>query len=73
ANEHWSQEDVNGRLRARLFSATDAMVERWRRFPPGDAAGGAEENTPRLDLRTAALVEAVERVARATLKRGIWP
>ncbi|MEN8176900.1 MAG: Glu/Leu/Phe/Val dehydrogenase, partial [Pseudomonadota bacterium] len=33
ANEHWSQEDVNGRLRARLFSATDAMVERWRRFP----------------------------------------
>jgi glutamate dehydrogenase/leucine dehydrogenase len=65
-NEQWELETVNQKLRNKLFQATDAVVERWRRFPPQSAE-------LRTDLRTAAWVEAIDRVARVTLKRGIWP
>jgi hypothetical protein len=30
-------------------------------------------NSSPMDLRTAALLVAIERVARVTLERGIWP
>jgi glutamate dehydrogenase (NAD(P)+) len=67
-NQDWPLEEINERLRAQLVRATDRAVERWRRFPAeGDAPPGAR------DLRTAALVVAIERLARVTLQRGIWP
>ena len=38
--------------------------------PFGGAKGGV---LPQVDLRTAALVVAIERVARVAVERGIWP
>jgi glutamate dehydrogenase/leucine dehydrogenase len=60
--------------------AVDAVVECWRqlRTETGqeDHAGGGDDtktSDTSVDLRTAALVVAVRRVAKATLQRGIWP
>jgi glutamate dehydrogenase (NAD(P)+) len=64
----WPLDEINGRLRARLFSATDRVVGRWRALPEACAEGGLCT-----DLRTAALVEALDRLAKVTLQRGIWP
>ncbi len=80
-NEKWALEDVNRRLKRRIRRAVDDVVRCWQELDlPTDLTperGG--EGTPvavsrdRVDLRTAALVVAVRRVARATLERGIWP
>ena len=64
----WPLEEINGRLRARINSATDRVVARWRTFPAD--CGDGKLCT---DLRTAALVEAVERLAHVVAQRGIWP
>jgi len=86
-NEEWDLEEVNRRLRQRLRRGVDSVVECWREIKSGatlpldnhqePAAGSGASEAPRVkrtpDLRTAALVVAVRRVARATLKRGIWP
>ena len=64
----WPLDEINGRLRARLFSATDRVVGRWRSLPEA-----CEEGSLCTDLRTAALVEALDRLAKVTLQRGIWP
>ncbi len=82
-NEEWDLAEVNRRLRQRLRRGVDAVVECWREIKAGatlpleGAAEPAEAPPPTIcripDLRTAALVVAVRRVARATLQRGIWP
>lgn len=69
-NQNWELEEVNRKLRDKMFKATDAVVERWRRFPSDTDQTDTDLRT---DLRTAALVVAIERVANVTLKRGIWP
>jgi glutamate dehydrogenase (NAD(P)+) len=63
ANEQWDLDEVNAKLLKRMRRAVDDTVDRWH------ALGGAEA----LDLRTAALVLAIERVAHVALERGIWP
>jgi glutamate dehydrogenase/leucine dehydrogenase len=63
----WPLDDINSRLRARMNNATDRVVNRWRAFP-GDCP-----DTTCTDLRTAALVEALERLALVIEQRGIWP
>ncbi len=82
-NEEWDLDEVNRRLRERLRRGVDAVVECWREIKagatlplegaaePAEVPPSALTQTP--DLRTAALVVAVRRVARATLQRGIWP
>ena len=64
----WPLDDINGRLRSRINNATDRVVARWRAFAgqPGDG----ERCT---DLRTAALVEALERLTSVLEQRGVWP
>lgn len=62
-NEQWDLEVVNGKLLKRMQRAVDAVVDRWQQL--GDAL--------KIDLRTAALVVAIDRVARVALERGIWP
>jgi hypothetical protein len=48
--------------------ATDAVLDRQAGLNrPGGGAPG------RADLRTAALLLAIERVAQVALERGIWP
>ena len=64
----WSLDEINGRLRARINNATDRVVARWRAFACEDQANGLCT-----DLRTAALVEALERLASVLEQRGVWP
>ncbi len=78
-NEQWSEEEVNRRLLERMTRATDAVLDRQRQINEGLAeleakrpASGGEPLTP-VDLRMAAYVLAVDRVATVTLDRGIWP
>jgi glutamate dehydrogenase (NAD(P)+) len=55
----WKEDEVNSRLRDILTGAFDRTLER----------AGRE----RVDLRTAALMEAISRVGRATALRGVYP
>ncbi len=64
----WPLEDINGRLRARMNSATDRVVARWRGFACQGNKSGLST-----DLRTAALVEALERLTAVLEQRGVWP
>ena len=68
-NERWSSEEVNNRLCDIMSGATDRVVDRWQALNR-DAKLNSLEG---IDLRTAALVTAIEQVARVTLQRGIWP
>jgi glutamate dehydrogenase (NAD(P)+) len=65
-NEQWDLAEVHAKLRSRMERATDAVLAKYaelhRERPPDPP-----------DLRTAALVLAVERVAHVALSRGIWP
>ncbi|MBK5941662.1 Glu/Leu/Phe/Val family dehydrogenase [Halochromatium roseum] len=64
----WPLDDINGRLRSRINNATDRVVARWRAFD-------SHPNNRALctDLRTAALVEALERLTSILEQRGVWP
>jgi hypothetical protein len=46
--------------------ATDAVLEKRAEINQKSATNGA-------DLRTAALLVAIQRVAQVALERGIWP
>jgi glutamate dehydrogenase (NAD(P)+) len=65
-NEQWDLEEVNRKLRAKMERATDAVLDKQAEInQPGDG-------TP-ADLRTAAMLVAIQRVAQVALERGIWP
>lgn len=68
-NEQWDYETNTEKMRAKIHAAMDTVFNRWQAFVVG------EESTPDQvpDFRTIALVIAIERVAHATLMRGIWP
>jgi glutamate dehydrogenase (NAD(P)+) len=68
-NDSWDAELVEQKLARKMRLATDAVLA--RHFSMSEQAGTAEDSA-RL-LRTAALTLAIERVACATLERGIWP
>jgi len=66
-NEQWDLEDVNRKMRRKMERAVDTVLACQRRL-------NAEPDAPcPADLRLAAIVTAVERIAEITLKRGIWP
>jgi len=76
ANEQWDLEVVNNKLRKKMHQCFDAVFKRWQAFVVGeekvtDKESGEQMASP--DFRTVALVTAIERVANATLVRGIWP
>ena len=78
ANEQWEYGQVMDRLRDRMFAAVDAVFDRWQSFVVGEVEAPAAKVLPEggrelPDLRTVALIIAIERVTRATLMRGIWP
>jgi glutamate dehydrogenase (NAD(P)+) len=68
-NQEWDLEEVNKKLRLKMNRAADAVVDRWRMLVKDHAETGQDA----INLRTAALVVAIERVANVTLERGIWP
>jgi glutamate dehydrogenase (NAD(P)+) len=65
-NEQWDEEEVNQKLKNKMNRATDAVINKQTEL---------NQNTKNLpaDLRTAALIVAIERVAHVALERGIWP
>jgi glutamate dehydrogenase/leucine dehydrogenase len=78
ANEQWSLEQVTEKLKAKMSAVVDAVFNRWQSFVvgeelPADPAATAEAGQQAPDFRTIALLIAIERVAKATLIRGIWP
>lgn len=79
-NQEWALDDINLRLRHRMNRAVDTVVDCWRQLRAeadqedhAEKGGDATAQDASVDLRTAALVVAVRRVAKATLQRGIWP
>jgi glutamate dehydrogenase (NAD(P)+) len=78
ANEQWEFEEVDQKLKDKMYTAVDLVVNRWQCIIVGEEAPIDKEKAAHLcvappDFRTVALVIAVERVAKATLMRGIWP
>lgn len=83
-NEQWDLETVNAKLRRKMQQAVDDVVDRWHGLQnlaatpanfgsgPVEAEGSKSASNP-VDLRTAALVVSIERVAHVALERGIWP
>jgi glutamate dehydrogenase (NAD(P)+) len=69
ANERWNVEEINRRLYDVMAMAVDRVLDRWEQLN-ADASQGQIDDP---DLRTAALVSAIEHVANVTLQRGIWP
>jgi glutamate dehydrogenase (NAD(P)+) len=65
-NEQWNVADVNEKLRVKMERATDAVLDCQK------ALNGEYADRP-VDLRTAAFVVAISRVATVALERGIWP
>ncbi len=65
-NEQWDVDGVNSKLRAKMERATDAVLDRQTTL-------NKQSSDMPADLRTAAMVLAIERVAHVALERGIWP
>ena len=76
-NEQWDLDVVNRKLLVKMQHATDAVIDLQREINDSledlSQSGGSAEPLDPVDLRTAAYVLAVKRVAHATLSRGIWP
>ncbi len=65
-NEQWDLDGVNAKLRVKMERAADAVIAKQMELNEH-----ATDKT--VDLRAAALVLAIERVAHVALERGIWP
>ncbi|KPJ82780.1 MAG: hypothetical protein AMS19_06745 [Gemmatimonas sp. SG8_23] len=80
-NEQWDEDEVNAKLERIMRRATDGVLEEQARVNGSLDELTAERaqlgrNGDRLepvDLRTAAFIVAVRRVALVSLDRGIWP
>src|SRR5262249_43571256 len=70
-NEQWDLEEVNHKLRVKMERATDAVLDKHGQLHR--IRGQLATDPGPVDLRTAALVVAIERVSEVTLQRGIWP
>jgi len=74
ANERWELDEIHRQLRVKLHSASDAVLNRWERLRAEVASSHKDDESGAIvDWRIAALVSAIERLARVTLQRGIWP
>ncbi|MDH5325688.1 MAG: Glu/Leu/Phe/Val dehydrogenase [Gammaproteobacteria bacterium] len=69
-NEEWDFDEVNKKLRLKMNRAADAVVDRWKKMLQEQEQKPSEDP---VNLRTAAMMLAVERLAHVTLERGIWP
>ncbi len=77
-NQQWDLEDVNARLQKKMYKVIDLVFDHWQGFVICEDISSNEKklntlNGKKLDFRSVALSISVERVAKATLLRGIWP
>ncbi len=83
--EEWELDEIHEKLQKKMRRATDAVFDKQEELnrsldglatasrrveQPSEADG---EPLPRADLRTAAYVLALERVAKTATERGVWP
>jgi len=78
ANQQWDVDEVNTRLQKRMYMVVDEVFNHWQGFVVGEKKPTEDEiiknsNEWKPDFRSIALSIAIERVAKATLMRGIWP
>ena len=75
ANQQWDVDEVNTRLQKKMYQLVDVVFSRWQAFVVGEKKSFDEDKLTgqKPDFRSMALSIAIERVARATLLRGIWP
>ena len=80
-NEQWEENEVNGKMKAKMLRSTEGVIETQKQINASlaelDAArkkrGLDGDKLVEIDLRTAAYVLAISRVAEVTLEGGIWP
>jgi len=80
-NEQWAEADVNAKLELTMNQATDGVLDKQAEVNGSLEAleeerrevGKVGDKLAPIDVRTAAFVVAVEKVAQVTLDRGIWP
>jgi glutamate dehydrogenase (NAD(P)+) len=76
-NEKWQEDEVNTKLKMKIERATDAVVDKQseinRQVRAGTLHADSRTKLEPVDLRTAALVVAINRVSTVALERGIWP
>jgi glutamate dehydrogenase (NAD(P)+) len=72
-NEQWDLEEVNQKLQRKMHHAVDAVLERGQSIGGKTTAPAAPGGGAVVELRTAALAVAIDRVSQVTLERGIWP
>lgn len=77
-NEQWDLDEVNTLLQKKMYKVVDDVFDRWQGFvvgeiEPSSTAALDDANIRKPDFRCMALSMAIERVAKATLMRGIWP
>jgi glutamate dehydrogenase (NAD(P)+) len=70
-NEQWELDEVNTKLRRKIEQATDAVIDQQHELNAGQPL--SEGPLGPVDMRIAAYVLAVSRVAQVALERGIWP
>ena len=70
-NESWELDIIEHKLKRKMVYAVDTVVKRWKQLE--QECQQACDKELRSDLRTTAHMIAIERVARVTLERGIWP
>jgi len=80
-NEHWMLEEIKLKLKRKMHSAVDVVIAKWHEIKKR-AVGANEKQTDEtdtgemsesIDLHTAALVVALERLLFTIEERGIWP
>ncbi|MFQ5528441.1 MAG: Glu/Leu/Phe/Val dehydrogenase [Thermoanaerobaculia bacterium] len=70
-NEQWDEDKVNRRLQRKMVRAADAVLDEQERINREQKACGNPLGP--VDLRKAAFVLAIRRVAEVAMDRGIWP
>lgn len=70
-NEQWAEDEVNHKLKVKMERATDAVIRKQAEI--NGAKGAPKKRTNGIDVRTAAFIVAIDRVASVALERGIWP
>lgn len=69
SHDSWPLELVNERLENKMHNAVDLVCDKFDALR--DAVPANEQAD--IDMRLAALIVAIEKVAKVTLQRGIWP
>ena len=74
-NEQWELEEVNGKLKRKMERATNSVIDTLKETNDSldQLSSGQTRRLEPIDLRNAAYILAIKRVAKIASERGIWP